>query len=75
MPKMLGGGNDWVRELVRAFGEDPAETRSLFLSVVVNEAVTVTIEKYVDRNNTDAIQIIKKIVWTDENNIPVQRKI
>jgi len=64
-----------VRELVRAFGEDPAETRSLFLSVVVNEAVTVTIEKYVDRNNTDAIQIIKKIVWTDENNIPVQRKI
>ena len=65
MIKVAGKG-DWGRELCEAFGEDPNEVRRITLDVSTDEPVVVSIEKYVDRENSAVIRIIKKYVWEED---------
>ena len=65
MKKMIGVG-EWASELCLAFGEEPGEVSSITLHVAVNEAVTVTIEKFVDRDNKKVLAVVKKVVWVED---------
>ena len=65
MTKILGTG-DWACELIRAFGEDPKQTRRITLDMIAMEPVTVIIEKFVMGENSLAIETIKKVAWVEE---------
>ena len=64
--KMVGSGA-WASALAEAFGEDPNATFDITLHVSPHEPVMVEIKKYVDANATDIIEVIKKVVWTEED--------
>ena len=65
MRKMIGVG-EWASELCRAFGEEPGEVRVIDLHIEVGEVVTVTIEKFVDRDNKKVLAVVKKVVWVED---------
>lgn len=64
--KMVGYG-PWARALAEAFGEDPEMLYDITLHVSPHDAVTVEIKKYVDANATEIIDVIKKVVWVEED--------
>ena len=66
MKKMIGMG-EWASELCSAFGEDPGEIRAITLHVAVDNVVTVTIEKYVSVDNVKVIEIVKKVIWVEDD--------
>jgi xanthine dehydrogenase molybdopterin-binding subunit B len=65
MAHMTGIGK-WASELSRALGEDPGEVRSINLHCEVHQVVTCTIEKYVQRENKRVLEVIKKVIWTED---------
>ena len=60
------GCSEWGRELCRAFGEDPKGVRAITLRSEPNVIVTVTIEKFVDKDNTKILETIKKVAWVED---------
>lgn len=64
--KMVGSG-PWASALAEAFGENPNGTYRIILEVSPHEAVNVMIEKYVDANADEIIDVIKKVVWVEED--------
>ncbi len=65
MKKMIGSG-EWATELCEAFGEDPGGVRRMTLDVSPGEVVTVTLEKFVDKGNSEVIKVIKKHIWVED---------
>lgn len=64
--KMVGAG-PWSAEFARAFGLDPSLSHSITLHVSPDAVVEASVKLYVDENNTDIVDTIKKHVWTDES--------
>jgi hypothetical protein len=59
------GSDEWTLNLIRALGEDPSKTKNITINIPVREAVTMTVEKYVDGSTDGATEIIKKVAWID----------
>jgi hypothetical protein len=64
--KKVVGCSEWGRELCRAFGEDPKDVSTIDLHSGPNEAVTVTIRKYINDGNKRILKTIKKVIWTED---------
>ena len=65
MKKMYGHG-EWAADLCRAFGEEPSEVRSITLHIEPDDAVYVTVSKFVDGENRKIIELIQKVAWVSE---------
>ncbi len=62
----LMGWGDWGSDLVRAFGEDPASTCGFTLDIPVDDAVTVTVQRYLSLDEiATATEIIRKYAWKE----------
>ncbi len=59
---VLGSG-EWASALAEALGEDPSGSYDIELSCVANDVVRVTIKKFVDVDNQEIIDVIKKVAW------------
>lgn len=63
----LIGWGDWACDLVRAFGEDPSKTCGFTLEVFPDDAVTVTVKRFANLEETSvATEIIRKFAWKEE---------
>lgn len=56
----MEGTGKWASDFCKALGGDPEITRSTTLRVAVGEAVVVTFEEYVDKDNPDVIMVLKE---------------
>lgn len=65
MSKMAGAG-PWAVEFCKSLGLDSHMTHGITLRVYPNEAVSATIEIYIDSENTDVLEVIKKCAWIEE---------
>ena len=60
----MNGNGDFAVALCNALGENPDNVRGVVLRVYVGEVVTATIEKYVDKSNSDeVVEVIKTCEW------------
>lgn len=62
----LMGWGDWACDLMRAFGEDPSKTCGFTLEVSPDAAVTVTVKRYANLEETSvATEIVRKFAWKE----------